>query len=252
MIILCRCPCSSTSRSAARSATRCGRARPGSAGNPASAPRRRKEPNAAGAWGTCWCPARPATPSAGTPPSTSRRTTSRAARPAPGFADRQACEFFIFRSPRCFISFVYGPPRGIASLSGRACFRSPTPAFRRSYVTIELSRRQLMASAGGMVLASFALPAGLRKLMDGVTPASGRARLTSAPLSEIQHVVVLMQENRSFDHYFGTSTTRRTPTPTCCPSTPTRTAPARRTCPPTATAGARSTTRGTTGRWTGS
>jgi phospholipase C len=71
-------------------------------------------------------------------------------------------------------------------------------------VTIELSRRQLMASAGGMVLASFALPAGLRKLMDGVTPASGRARLTSAPLSEIQHVVVLMQENRSFDHYFGT------------------------------------------------
>jgi phospholipase C len=71
-------------------------------------------------------------------------------------------------------------------------------------VTIELSRRQLMASAGGMVLASFALPAGLRKLMDGVAPASGRARLTSAPLSEIKHVVVLMQENRSFDHYFGT------------------------------------------------
>jgi phospholipase C len=71
-------------------------------------------------------------------------------------------------------------------------------------VTIELSRRQLMASAGGMALASFALPAGLRKLMDGAAPASGKARLTSAPISEIQHVVVLMQENRSFDHYFGT------------------------------------------------
>jgi phospholipase C len=71
-------------------------------------------------------------------------------------------------------------------------------------VTIELSRRQLIASAGGMALASFALPAGLRKLMDGAAPASGKARLTSAPISEIQHVVVLMQENRSFDHYFGT------------------------------------------------
>jgi len=71
-------------------------------------------------------------------------------------------------------------------------------------VTLEVSRRQLMASAGGMVLASFALPAGLRKLIDGAAPAApGRARLTSA-LSEIQHVVVLMQENRSFDHYFGT------------------------------------------------
>src|SRR5271169_6004997 len=71
-------------------------------------------------------------------------------------------------------------------------------------VTLEVSRRQLMASAGGMVLASFALPAGLRKLIDGVAPAApGQARLTNAPLSEIKHVVVLMQENRSFDHYFG-------------------------------------------------
>jgi phospholipase C len=26
----------------------------------------------------------------------------------------------------------------------------------------------------------------------------------SASLSDIQHVVILMQENRSFDHYFGT------------------------------------------------
>jgi phospholipase C len=71
-------------------------------------------------------------------------------------------------------------------------------------VTIELSRRQLLASAGGMALGSFALPAGLRKLMDGASPAAGKARLTSAPISDIKHVVVLMQENRSFDHYFGT------------------------------------------------
>jgi phospholipase C len=62
-----------------------------------------------------------------------------------------------------------------------------------------------MASAGGMVLASFALPSSLRKILDGAAPAArSSARLTSAPISEIQHVVVLMQENRSFDHYFGT------------------------------------------------
>jgi phospholipase C len=71
-------------------------------------------------------------------------------------------------------------------------------------VTIEVSRRQLMASAGGMVLASFALPSGLRKLLADTTPAAPRgARLTSAAISDIQHVVILMQENRSFDHYFG-------------------------------------------------
>ena len=71
-------------------------------------------------------------------------------------------------------------------------------------MAIELSRRQMMASAGGMVLASFALPSNLRKIIDGAAPASpGRARLTSAPISDIKHVVVLMQENRSFDHYFG-------------------------------------------------
>src|ERR1700678_3741525 len=61
-----------------------------------------------------------------------------------------------------------------------------------------------MASAGGMVLASFALPSSLRKIIDGAAPAARGARLTSAPISEIEHVVVLMQENRSFDHYFGT------------------------------------------------
>jgi phospholipase C len=71
-------------------------------------------------------------------------------------------------------------------------------------VTIELSRRQLMASAGGMVLASFALPSSLRKILDGAQPASSSANLTNLPITGIEHVVVLMQENRSFDHYFGT------------------------------------------------
>jgi phospholipase C len=70
-------------------------------------------------------------------------------------------------------------------------------------VTIEVSRRQLMASMGGMVLASWALPSNLRKIIDGVSPARLDSMRATAPISEIKHVVVLMQENRSFDHYFG-------------------------------------------------
>jgi phospholipase C len=40
----------------------------------------------------------------------------------------------------------------------------------------------------------------------GVTTYAGEARLTTGPqgIHKIEHVVVIMQENRSFDHYFGT------------------------------------------------
>ncbi len=38
------------------------------------------------------------------------------------------------------------------------------------------------------------------RLIDEATAASAG----SASLSDIQHVVILMQENRAFDHYFGT------------------------------------------------
>src|ERR1700733_15603004 len=60
-----------------------------------------------------------------------------------------------------------------------------------------------MASMGGMVLASFALPPGLRKALDNAPPAVLSSARKVPPVSEIKHVVVLMQENRSFDHYFG-------------------------------------------------
>jgi phospholipase C len=60
-----------------------------------------------------------------------------------------------------------------------------------------------MASAGGAVLASFALPPNLRKIIDGARPSLATTHRAPAPISEIKHVVVLMQENRSFDHYFG-------------------------------------------------
>ena len=137
-------------------------------------------------------------------------------------------------------------------------------------MTIEVTRRQLMASAGGMVLASFALPSSLRKILESRRRGLGVRGSPARPLSEIEHVVVLMQENRSFDHYFGampgvrgfadpacpraasTRPTRRTRTSTCSRSTPTPPAPAPRRCPPPATAGVPSTSPGTAGRWTGS
>jgi phospholipase C len=63
----------------------------------------------------------------------------------------------------------------------------------------EITRRRLLgtgaAAAGGAVLAS-------------LVPPHLRAAMAKAPLQgtlkDIKHVVVLMQENRSFDHYFGT------------------------------------------------
>src|SRR5262245_26613280 len=64
----------------------------------------------------------------------------------------------------------------------------------------ELTRRRLIGTAAGVAgaaLASTALPPNVRKAV-----AEGPARRGS--LRDIEHVVILMQENRSFDHYFGT------------------------------------------------
>jgi phospholipase C len=64
----------------------------------------------------------------------------------------------------------------------------------------ELTRRRLLTTAGAAAAAAFAaefLPANIRKAL-----AAGPPRGTGS-LSDIKHVVILMQENRSFDHYFG-------------------------------------------------
>jgi phospholipase C len=62
------------------------------------------------------------------------------------------------------------------------------------------SRRQLLkggiGAATGAALAAY-LPSSVRKAIAGATP-------SSFDLSQVKHVVLLMQENRSFDHYFGT------------------------------------------------
>ena len=71
-------------------------------------------------------------------------------------------------------------------------------------MAMEITRRQLLASGGAVVLASFALPKNLRKLLEFAPTSPADRRAQAGSLSKIEHVVVLMQENRSFDHYFGT------------------------------------------------
>jgi phospholipase C len=70
-------------------------------------------------------------------------------------------------------------------------------------LSIQVTRRQLLTSGGGMVLASFALPPSLRQLIDRAPASLLSSSRHGAPISGIEHIVVLMQENRSFDHYFG-------------------------------------------------
>jgi phospholipase C len=63
-----------------------------------------------------------------------------------------------------------------------------------------VSRRTLLAGATAFsgLAAAGVLPASLRRAI-AATPAGLRGKL-----SDIEHIVILMQENRSFDHYFGT------------------------------------------------
>jgi phospholipase C len=63
-----------------------------------------------------------------------------------------------------------------------------------------ITRRRLLggaAAAAGLGAASLALPANVRRAAAAPAPKNGKLR-------DIEHVVLLMQENRSFDHYFGT------------------------------------------------
>ena len=66
----------------------------------------------------------------------------------------------------------------------------------------EFSRRQVLAGAtalSGVAVGGAVLPLSLRRALT--------ATLSDPPagtLADIEHIVILMQENRSFDHYFGT------------------------------------------------
>ncbi|MGW0122102.1 phosphocholine-specific phospholipase C [Streptomyces sp. NPDC003327] len=59
---------------------------------------------------------------------------------------------------------------------------------------LPISRRGFVGIGAGLV-AGAALPP---------TRASAAARAATGTLTDVRHVVILMQENRSFDHYFGT------------------------------------------------
>lgn len=62
-----------------------------------------------------------------------------------------------------------------------------------------MTRRRLLTSTASLAAAAFAsslMPPNLRKALADPPQRSG--------LQDIKHVVILMQENRSFDHYFGT------------------------------------------------
>ncbi len=65
-----------------------------------------------------------------------------------------------------------------------------------------VTRRRLLgggtALAGGALAGAGALPLSLRKALAATLASPPRGRL-----SDIKHIVILMQENRSFDHYFG-------------------------------------------------
>ena len=70
--------------------------------------------------------------------------------------------------------------------------------FADDFVSAPITRRRLLGSAAGMAAAAAAtlMPPNLRRALAAPEP--------KGSLRDIEHVVLLMQENRSFDHYFGT------------------------------------------------
>jgi len=70
-------------------------------------------------------------------------------------------------------------------------------AHRTEILTTPLTRRRLLSSAAHLAAAAALMPPNVRKALAQETP-------QRSSLADIKHVVILMQENRSFDHYFGT------------------------------------------------
>jgi phospholipase C len=61
----------------------------------------------------------------------------------------------------------------------------------------DLTRRRLLGGAAATGAAAALLPVNVQKALAATPSRPGK-------FSDIEHVVLLMQENRSFDHYFGT------------------------------------------------
>jgi phospholipase C len=74
----------------------------------------------------------------------------------------------------------------------------------------QTSRRAFMVGGAAAVGAAAATSAGMGANRRGITDEQARlldkitaTATSSASLSDVKHIVILMQENRSFDHYFG-------------------------------------------------
>jgi phospholipase C len=65
-----------------------------------------------------------------------------------------------------------------------------------------VTRREAFRNLGAAGLSLAAAGAGLDGLLAG--PAAAATAPRAGKLSDIEHVIILIQENRSFDHYFGT------------------------------------------------
>src|SRR6185437_4779054 len=59
------------------------------------------------------------------------------------------------------------------------------------------TRRRLLKNAAALAAAAGLMPPNVRRALAQTEP-------KNPALKDIKHVVILMQENRSFDHYFGT------------------------------------------------
>src|SRR5215470_8665247 len=68
---------------------------------------------------------------------------------------------------------------------------------RRISMMHENQRRRFLKLIGSGALTA-AMPAGIERAL--AIPANNRTR----SIQDVDHIVILMQENRSFDHYFGT------------------------------------------------
>jgi phospholipase C len=62
---------------------------------------------------------------------------------------------------------------------------------------VAMDRRSFLQSLGGTTLAT-AFPASIARAL------SMRAPDQTCSIASVEHIVILMQENRAFDHYFGT------------------------------------------------
>jgi phospholipase C len=92
-----------------------------------------------------------------------------------------------------FLFAAAGRPDSIVAI---AMYQEPAPVA----ISAPFTRRRLLKNAAriaAVAAASALMPEHVRRMLAQEPPARGSLR-------DIKHLVVLMQENRSFDHYFGT------------------------------------------------